>query len=587
MFYLHILGDPSLTGPGGPVTGRAAYKRRIALLALLALARGRPVGRERIIGLLWPEHPAEAARRTLSESLYVLRKELGEDVFTAPGDEVGLNAAIVACDAAEFEAALEAGELERAAGLYGGPLLDGFYVADAPDFERWVDGERDRLARAYARALESLAERARAEGSALRAVDWWRRLAAHEPYSGRVALRLMQALDAAGERVAALRAAETHAMLLRGELELEPDPEVTDYVERLRTEPARAPAPPPPAAPAAPAPSADPSSIPAADPEPEPRPAEDAISTIRAAETPAVAAAADAAPDIHPPAPPPPPPADAPAATAAPSPAAPVRHRRRSWMLAGALGMAGVLAVAFGVWLGGRGDAAKDAAAGHDPRRIAVLYFDDHSAGGQLQYLANGLTEMLIHELSQVPALDVVSRNGVKPFRDGRTPLDGIVAALRAGSVVEGSVQRLGDSVRVVVQLIDAASQSHLESRTVTRPASDGPALEDALAQEVSAFLRRRLGETVALRQTRGETRSAAAHELVLRAEQLRDDAGGLAEMQHAGDQGSAVLLLNRADSLLARAQAADPGWTRPRVLRALVAYSLADRAPSTRQEAL
>jgi transposase len=45
--------------------------------------------------------------------------------------------------------------------VYGGPLLDGFYVADAPEFERWVEGERDRLGRAYARALERLAEAAR------------------------------------------------------------------------------------------------------------------------------------------------------------------------------------------------------------------------------------------------------------------------------------------------------------------------------------------------------------------------------------------------------------------------------------------
>ena len=54
LFYLHILGDPVLLGPDWPVVGRSAYKRRIALLAVLALARGRPVGRERLIGLLWP-----------------------------------------------------------------------------------------------------------------------------------------------------------------------------------------------------------------------------------------------------------------------------------------------------------------------------------------------------------------------------------------------------------------------------------------------------------------------------------------------------------------------------------------------------
>ena len=85
VFSLQLLGDPVLVGPAGPVTGRAAYRRRLALLSILAVARGRPVGRERILALLWPEHPADAARHTLSESLYVLRKELGEDLFVTVG----------------------------------------------------------------------------------------------------------------------------------------------------------------------------------------------------------------------------------------------------------------------------------------------------------------------------------------------------------------------------------------------------------------------------------------------------------------------------------------------------------------------
>ncbi|HYW06559.1 MAG TPA: hypothetical protein VE913_06370, partial [Longimicrobium sp.] len=109
MLHLKVLGDPVLLGPSGPVTGRAAYKRRIALLAVLAVARGRPVGRERIIALLWPEHATDAARHTLSESLYVLRKELGAGIFVAVGDEIGLAAEVVRSDVAAFEEALEAG----------------------------------------------------------------------------------------------------------------------------------------------------------------------------------------------------------------------------------------------------------------------------------------------------------------------------------------------------------------------------------------------------------------------------------------------------------------------------------------------
>ncbi|MBV9110749.1 MAG: winged helix-turn-helix domain-containing protein, partial [Gemmatimonadetes bacterium] len=81
MFTLNLLGGAAFQGRNGPVTGKAAHTRRVALLAILAAARGRTVGRERLIGLLWPEHRAAAARHLLSESLYVLRKELGESAF--------------------------------------------------------------------------------------------------------------------------------------------------------------------------------------------------------------------------------------------------------------------------------------------------------------------------------------------------------------------------------------------------------------------------------------------------------------------------------------------------------------------------
>ncbi|HEV7591135.1 MAG TPA: winged helix-turn-helix domain-containing protein, partial [Longimicrobium sp.] len=141
-YSIHVLGDPVLQGPHGPMAGRAAHKRRLAVLAILAVARGRPVGRERLLGLLWPEQTAESARHSLSEAIYVLRKELGDDALLPAGGDVALNGEVVGSDVARFEAALEAGDAEEAVRAYGGPFLDGFYVADAPEFERWVDGER-------------------------------------------------------------------------------------------------------------------------------------------------------------------------------------------------------------------------------------------------------------------------------------------------------------------------------------------------------------------------------------------------------------------------------------------------------------
>jgi TolB-like protein len=220
----------------------------------------------------------------------------------------------------------------------------------------------------------------------------------------------------------------------------------------------------------------------------------------------------------------------------------------------------------------------------YDPRRIAVLYFDDDSPGGELEYLASGLTGELIDELSQVPALEVVSRNAVKAYRDGVVSLDSLVAELQVGSVVEGSVQRSGDSVRVRVELVDPHRRLHLESRTIVRPLNDLFALEAAVGEEVSAFLRRRLGEEVRLRQTRAETRSSEALGLVLRAEQARDESARLARRGHPLDAASAVRLLAGTDSLLARAEAADSRWARPTVLRGQVAIALTALSPNQAQ---
>ncbi|HYJ80379.1 MAG TPA: BTAD domain-containing putative transcriptional regulator [Longimicrobiaceae bacterium] len=532
MFSLKLFGDPLLSGPDGTVTGRAAYRRRLALLGVLAVARGRPVGRERLIGLLWSEHPGEAARHTLSEALYVLRKELGDDLFASVGDEVALNPAVLGSDVAEFEAALEEGRREDAVRAYGGPLLDGFYVSDAPEFERWVDGERDRLARLHARALEELATAAEARGDPLDAAEWWRRLAVHDPYGSRTALRLVRALEAAGERAAALRAAAAHTSFLRQELEVEPDPELAQLVERLRAEPAWV-------APPRPAPSAPV----VAEPAPEPP------------------AAGEGEPLIP-----------APAHPSEPAGVPPLVLRRRvSSRTAAYLGaLSGILVLAAVLAVADSPAPGEPAAPRYDPRRVAVLYLDDYSPGEELGYLANGLTEMLIHELSQVEGLDVVSRNGVKPYRDHPVTFDSMAADLRAGTVLEGSVQRSGDSVRVTVQVIDANTQGHLESRVIGMPLGAGGlfALQDAVAAEVSGFLRRRVGEEIRLSDLRRRAGSPRALELVLRASRARDDARDMARSPHPRDVATALRALAGADSLLAQAAALERGWAEPVVQR-------------------
>ena len=96
------------------------------------------------------------------------------------------------CDLVEFEQALEDGELERAVSLYGGAFMDGFFLDDAEEFERWVERERTRLADAQARALEELANTAEDRGEWRAATRWRKALVALDPCDTSAALRLMQ-----------------------------------------------------------------------------------------------------------------------------------------------------------------------------------------------------------------------------------------------------------------------------------------------------------------------------------------------------------------------------------------------------------
>ena len=234
---LVLFGGASLEDQGGPIAGRGAQRRRIALLAILAVNR-RAVSRDKLIGYLWQESDTDKARRLLSEAIHVIRKSLGEDSILATGDQLRLNPDVVWSDVGAFADALQAGQDEAAASLYNGALMDGFFISEASEFEQWLDRERDRLAREYFALLTRLAKRAEQQNDYSAAVFRWRQLCAHDPYGTVPALNLMRALDAAGDRVGALQYARMHAVRLSDELGAEPDPQIEAFAQQLRAAPA-------------------------------------------------------------------------------------------------------------------------------------------------------------------------------------------------------------------------------------------------------------------------------------------------------------------------------------------------------------
>jgi DNA-binding SARP family transcriptional activator/Tfp pilus assembly protein PilF len=246
MFRLRTLGGLYLESVDSPLPQSAGQRRRLILLALLAGMGQRGLTRDKLIGYLWPERREERARHALEQLLYATRRDLGRYAIISDSAGLRLNPAVIEADVVGFDAALRAGDLAAAVGLYGGPFADGVYLDDAPAFEQWVEGERARLQERFAGAMESLAQSASQRGDLQQAIEHWRRLAAVDPLNTRHAMGVIRTLADRGDTSAALREARRHEDLIRSELEMEPDPAFRALVESIASRPvARRPAVPP------------------------------------------------------------------------------------------------------------------------------------------------------------------------------------------------------------------------------------------------------------------------------------------------------------------------------------------------------
>ncbi|MGD2152431.1 MAG: BTAD domain-containing putative transcriptional regulator [Gemmatimonadales bacterium] len=594
MIELRTLGRGAVHRDGVDLPGITAQRQRFALLAYLAVEG--QASRGHLLALFWPEREEERARHSLSQALYALKRELGEECLQVVGDSVQLDAGTCTVDAAQLEAAAERGDWRRVIELYKGPFLDQFSLPGVGDFEEWLANTRAALARLAHQGFRNvIAERAAAGDTATALAEAWR-WTTLEPLDDEAQHTLIGLLAASGDRTAALSRFEAHRERLARELEVEPLEETLALVERVRagespefrplSETTRAPL-----RPAATAPE---------------------LGATQAVETGASALVRELrsrrfvraalvylgvawlvlqATDIL---------VDrglfpnwvfhlALYLLAIGLPTTLVlawAHERRraigkapwpTWAervrpihVALLLGLVALAPPAYVLFLRGETEPHPqiDAATLPAATRIAVLYFDDHSADGELAHIANSLTEHLTHRLAQVERLDVLPRNALKPYRDRGMPRDTIAQQLGAGMLVEGSVTGTREQLRVSVQLIDARAMTHLMSSVVDGTAAHPFALLDQVGDSIARLLRERLGEEIRLREWQAGTRSPEAWEYVQRAIRFIEEADRIPEE----DTAAALTTLQMADRLLARAEAADPEWVEPIVLRGWVA---------------
>ena len=152
----------------------------------------------------------------------------------------------------------------------------------------------------------------------------------------------------------------------------------------------------------------------------------------------------------------------------------------------------------------------------HPIQSLAVLPLENLSGDPAQAYFVDGMTDELITELARIPNLRVVSRTSIMNDRGDHRPLREIARELRVEAIVEGSVMRSGNKIRINTQLIDAASDKHLWAQSFESDASDLVSLQDSVAREIAAQTRTRVATLP--QPSRAETHiDPAAHDAYLR----------------------------------------------------------------------
>jgi TolB-like protein len=391
MLRLRAFGGLTLEDQRANPPGAITQPRSLALLAVLANAGERPISRDKVLAYLWSEiEPAKAAHR-LAQALYALRHDLGVESLVRATNDLRLDPRVIRSDLQDFTDALERGDLRAAITLYRGPFLDGFYLGDAGEFERWAEGERAEYLRKCRAALEALAVAAAQRGDANGAAEWWRRLVETDPLNARVAATYIQALSVAAGNAGALQFVRDYCKRLRDEFDSEPDSTVIAAAERLRSA----------------------------------------------------------------------------ASAAAPGPA------------------------------------------------IAVLPFLNLTPEHDNEYFSDGMTVELAGALARVPGLRVVSRTSVLALKGKGLDARETAERLGVSFLVEGSLRKIGDRIRLSAQVVNAADGCDLWSNSYERTMEHVFALQDELSRSIVAALP--LGQNARAPEHRQPTPVVDAYTLYLR----------------------------------------------------------------------
>ncbi|MEO6463164.1 MAG: protein kinase [Candidatus Eisenbacteria bacterium] len=244
------------------------------------------------------------------------------------------------------------------------------------------------------------------------------------------------------------------------------------------------------------------------------------------------------------------------------------KDSRRPWIVAAAA-LVVVLAAAWAVQPGRLSGLPAGALSGSPGatrpafRSLAVLPLANLSGDPAQEYFADGMTEELITNLAPIPGLKVISRTSAMRYKGSQLSLTEIAKALGVDAVVEGSVQRVGNRVRITAQLIEAATDRHLWAKSFDRDFDEILTLQTEVARDIAHQVQLELTPSMNARLAAARPVNPRAYELVLKGryewskltEPALRQAGGYFEQALAIDPGDARASSGLADTYLLRVQ--------------------------------
>ncbi|GAA5522769.1 hypothetical protein LQ318_13510 [Aliifodinibius salicampi] len=423
--------------------------KRLALFTYLLLARPRGYHRrDRLIAIFWPDMGQKNARNALSNLLYNIRDALGKEIIINRGmEEIAINRDLVWCDVIEFEEAMDKGQFQKAIDFYKGDMLQGLHVKKISNhFQDWLDRERARLRKRAADGYILLSDELEEEGNISYAVEMAAKAIQLIPLSQQHQSSYLKLLVRNGLNSNAVRAYDEYKLHLEKELGVQPPDDLQLLAKNLKkgyfSKQAQ-----------------NEQDIAPENPQ--------SFSPNKKSKASSAEENTRGANKIS----------DQP-------PVKPTSKKMIFWP-AGAI-VAGIIILLIGFYTWSWQPNQQSAGIIGEGHTIAVLPFTYINAPDSIDYFSIGMTEEILTKLARVPDLSVISRTSVMQYLGQQKGIREIARELGVNAVVEGSVQRAGDDIRITAKLINARSGHNLWTKSYYRRMENILAVQSEVATHIA-----------------------------------------------------------------------------------------------------